>query len=241
MSWNFENLQLGNPLDEEFWEEYTDTEQVLFWGTGLSAFFIVALLVLAPLADLTWIALMYSVYLLVGITFGVFDYHFPVSRLENFIYFGDSKERVVVSFFAGIILFLLYLAFLYPKLNSGAIALPLTSASLTGISLIFFILGVAVYAEEKFFRMCVLPTITIWFDNQIHNLYISGWISNFLQAMAFGVAHAATTGFSYSSMQELAVFGFIAGILIYVFKSAAAPIGFHFARNFMALHGQGLI
>jgi membrane protease YdiL (CAAX protease family) len=236
-------MDFGNPLDGDFWDEWSGDENTIKLFAGISVLMIVFLAAVLPQQELAGAATIYAIYLLAGITIGTIEYHFGKSDLEDFDYAGDSVERAGVAFVGGAVALLGYLAFLYPKLSSGAIAVPTISsgAVIFGIpSTVIFVLFLASYAEEKFYRMTALPTAKLWFYNVLHNMWLSGFLANVVQAFFFGFAHLAAVG-NVGSLYELAVFGFIAGVLNYVFKSTYAGVGFHFARNALALHGQGLI
>ena len=233
-------MNFGNPLSDEFFEEFEDDEQttVVFSGVILALIFFLATILPNPVYS--GVATLYLIYLVFLFFAIAFDYHFPDSKFITVDFAGGSIEQALTAMVIGGIAFVIYLIFIYRYLTAGAIAVPTiaTTAVIFGIpAVLIFKVLVAPFAEEVF-RIWFLPQINLWLGSFTMMGYFTGMLAGFIQAILFGWAHAAVVGGS-SSMMELFVFGFISGNLNYLCQSSMASVGFHFVRNIIAVSQGG--
>lgn len=233
-------MEFGNPLNDEFYEEFEDDERttVVFSGVILALIFFLATILPNPIYS--GVATLYLIYLVFLFFAIAFDFHFPDSKFITVDFAGGSISQALTALIIGAVAFLAYLIVVYPYLAVGAIAVPTiaTTAVIFGVSaVVIFKILVAPFAEEVF-RIWFLPQINLWLGNYTGFGYVTGMLAGFIQAILFGWAHAAVVQ-GNSSLVELAVFGFIAGNLNYICQSSMAGVGFHLTRNIIAVSQGG--
>lgn len=234
-------IDFGNPLDDEFFTRWVDEEKTTQLFIGYALFLVILLAVILPLPSVSGTALIYFGYLIVGLVAIWWDFQFPDSKIATLDFAGDSINRAILALLTGIGCSIFYILVIYPILTKAAISAPSisTGAVVFGISGTWlFVVLVAPFDEELFYRMFLFPWIRQYVNNYIAMEYVAGIIAGFIQAIAFGWAHMAATGGATNSMLELAFFGFIAGNLNYLCKSSMAGVGFHLMRNIVAVQSM---
>lgn len=232
-------------LNTFFNEWYDDPKIYTVLATALTATMMVALLGLyvnlnAPLDKYSMV---YLSMLVIGVIVGGIDFIIEKNPLFAFLYAGKSYTAAGFALLIGII------AGLFAIGTSKAVFFPsfaTTSSSseplFFGISAgFFFVVLIAPYAEEKFFRMVTMPTFNVWFRNLrfkiLSNTFVCGALAAVLTSLAFGLYHWSAYGGSIAYIQSAFIFSIIAIIGNYALKSVFFGVGLHFTNNFISYGG----
>ena len=176
---------------------------------------------------------------LIGSTIGSIEYFFEKTSLFSFVYAGKTWKVLAVGFIAGGIAGLLMQA-----VNFSVLPLPFSAIQSTqgivGISAAFiFVVVIAPYAEEKFFRMTLFPSARVLLGNIGLSKDYASIAAIVLVGLLFGFYHFSVFGGVPSLMFSAFIFSTIAIFLNYSFKSAYAGYGLHVVNNFLAFMALG--
>jgi membrane protease YdiL (CAAX protease family) len=97
----------------------------------------------------------------------------------------------------------------------------------------YFVLA-AGFIEANFFRGLMLPALIQLFHDRTHLIsdrFSAGMAANVIQALVFGAFHIAVRGSNIAGLWVTVIFGFVAGLGVYYFRSIAFEYGLHFTNN----------
>ena len=226
-----------------FFDEWEDSKSLLtaiaFLFTGSMLIFLNWLstnfIELKPFADI-----FFGMLVICSMIAG-FDYFFERNKLFGFVYGGKNKTTLVKGFLVGalIALFLGITQFNVLPIPFAS-SLPAESLVFGMPSMFIFVVIVAPYAEEKFFRMTIFPTVKLWFENFAKEFgvsissNVSGIGSLILTSSAFALYHVSVFGGAENLLFTAFLFSVIAIVLNYAMKTVFAGYGLHLVNNWIA-------
>jgi membrane protease YdiL (CAAX protease family) len=216
-----------------FFSEWEDSKK------NFSIFFILSILMLVLLF---WIktnipsiasqADIFSGFALFGIIAAAVDYLNEKNRLFGFLFIGKDLIDTGVAFAAG-----LALAVVFTVSSFAVISTPLSAVNLNAsLAAFIFVVIVAPYVEELFFRMALYPTLIVALGNRL-NHFQAGIISALFVSGAFALFHYAVFSAGFALMIAAFLFSLIAIMGNRLFASTYFSYGLHLGNNFIAFGG----
>lgn len=203
-----------------------------------------ALLMLIAFLALTWVitnvpeqagnATIFLWLLMGTIIAGVADIINEKNFLIDYLNWGNSELKFVLSFFVGIVLSVIIISF--TNIDFSLVAFSITTASLATF---FYIVIVAPFVEEQAFRGFIFPTSAGLFKNI--KLPFPNLLGAVFSSLAFGIFHWFAFGGLIIAIFAGFLFGMISIIGNAFFQSRGFSLGFHIANNFLILLITGVI
>lgn len=167
-------------------------------------------------------------FMLICWVIGVFaDQVFQTNKRENLVQVNGLGKNPLIALAIGIVI-----AFLIGVFQPQGIIKPLAIVSPSVLSFLFIVVA-APYVEASFFRGTIQPILKQVFERIIHNGFVAGVVATVVQCFAFAWFHINIFGATGSWIPYF-VFGVIATIGVYVFRSIGFEYGLHGINNLIA-------
>lgn len=167
--------------------------------------------------------------LIISTIIAMVDFIQEKNNLTSFLYQGFSRDNLLFSLFLGVLAgFILYsLQFIFGFSSSSVQNVD----PLTGF---VFVVIVASYCEELFFRCSLQPTFYTFLNNLIgvKNRFVNGILATISVSAIFAFYHYSILGLSTSLVFPF-IFGLIATVGNYWRKSVFFGIGLHVILNYL--------
>jgi membrane protease YdiL (CAAX protease family) len=234
---------LDNP--KLFFSEWFDDKDVFIATAWVSMILMVLLLWFqSNVPELKNTADIYWNFLLIGIILGGIDFIAEKNILFSFLFTGKTIKTAIFALIGGLLTgFLL-------NSTSLVIATPLAINIPASLASFVFVVLIAPYAEEKFFRAAFYPTsvqifkriLNVFFKVNDKQAYlVAGLFSIFLVSGAFAFFHLAAFGANPSLVFSAFLFSVIVIIGNRVSESFYFGVGTHLMNNFITFGGISVL
>lgn len=226
--------ELINLNPKTFFALWRDDQKTTF-GLIILAFFLgtVILVVFANFPEVSQVAIIYMILLIVGGFGGLFDIVFRSIGFKDL--FAGAGKHFYIALFVGLIIGLIIFL-----LQLFSVSIPFAISG--NLFIILFAIVVAPLTEEIFFRG-LLQHITAGFFRSFlgQSVLISGIFATFIQASIFALYHFSVFGGSPEKIFSSFIFAIIVTIGNAMFRSLGFGMGLHFTNNFTVSLQQGFL
>ncbi len=225
----------------KFFEEWEDDKRIFEVAKLTSCLFVLTIL--------NWISVnasgfkaqadIYFQMVIVASVIGCLDFFFEKTRLLGFVFAGKNWQTALTAFGIGcVIAFIFSTTYSILPFNT----LPSTGQLLFGVSsAFFFVVIIAPWVEELFFRMTIFPSLRQFLINLKINMDIASIGAVILVSGLFAFYHFAVFNGNPSVMMTAFVFSVVAILLNYTCKSSMAGYGLHLVNNYFAFKALGVL
>ncbi len=216
----------------EFGKEWQDNKKITVIFSAMSFFGFISLLwIMTNVPEFSSEANIYALMIIFGSVIALIDFVSEKNILSGFVYFGKSINVALTAIIAGTVL-----GVLMQIGNFAVIQTPLAITQSTTLGAFFFVVLIAPYVEEKFFRMAAYPTV-VNLLNVITSREISTLISIALVSLVFALFHYLV----FSASVELFIAAFAFSVIAIIgnrfFESTGFGVAMHYVNNFIAFGG----
>lgn len=216
-----------------FFSEWEDSRKYFSLFFLITIFFLVLLVwIKTNIPTIAYQADIFLGFTFVGIIFAAIDYIKKDNGLFGFLFIGKNLTTTLIAFVVGC-----FIAALFFINQFAIISTPMSAVSIsTTLSAFIFVVLVAPYVEELFFRMSLYPTIIASLEKNVGK-FNAGVIATLFVCVAFAFFHFAVFNAGFGLMISAFLFSLIAIIGNRVTESSYFGFGLHLTNNFLAIGG----
>lgn len=216
-----------------FFEEWNDSKK-LFGLAGLISLSLMMFLfwIMVNVPELDKSATIYLTMLIIATAIAGFDFFFEKGKVFGFLFVGKNLKTLFLALIVGGVL-----AVLLSLGKFSILIAPLSAIQVDSVLVSFiFVVLVAPWVEEKFFRMFFYPNIVLMLQNAFpkRQTLFAGLLAVIVTGVLFALFHFAVYGANLNLMFLAFVFSTIAIVGNRIFESAGFGVGLHYVNNFLA-------
>ena len=228
-------ISVQSPIQPDFWEEWKDDSSMLFLASAISMMLLMVLYMIVTMPSELQRAQIFTNMLLAAIAIMGLDiigdvfFHKRFNTIFQWVGFGGNFSQAGLAILFGTLIG--FAAF--PSV--GAISTPLAATELVvnPIWIFVYVVLLAPFVEETFFRGTVLPTFASIFRGLRINAWNAGVAACVIQATAFGYMHWVAYGADSNGIVAAMLMGTFCGVGNYIFRSTLFGISLHVVNNFV--------